>query len=89
MLIIQLSSGGEYLGDIESTLSEATYTRFGLHEDKVETLTLTTIGLGAYQWISLLEVRGGILGVLPQEGNGGYHNGGTFRINHSLNGGAP
>lgn len=63
-LIIQLTSDGEHLGDIVSTPSEDTFTRFGLHENEVETLTLTTSGLGAFQWISVLEVREEILPML-------------------------
>lgn len=45
------------MGKFESSAETASgFTAFALRDDAVETLTLTTSGLGSDEWISILEV---------------------------------
>lgn len=56
---VQVSSNGVDVARFESS-SDATFTAFGLHDDAVETLTLTSSsGIFEFEGISILEVREG------------------------------
>lgn len=53
----QVTSNGVEVGKFESSADTVSgYTAFALRDEGVETLTLTTSGLGPTEWISILEV---------------------------------
>lgn len=57
LLGVQVTSNGVDVGKFESSaITQSGFTAFSLNGDAVETLTLTTSGLGADEWISILEV---------------------------------